>query len=1369
MFKSGNIFAADPPENEYYAAMAAITDGGYYLVTEEGGTKWYVTQKGYLTDDKEDACLFAVSKVSGGALYDLGILLDPENGAHFSNTTLIGNKANLHFGSYRQDESNNRGDWERQVFYLNDEGKYAIRSCNTLYGESSWEDAGRAFWTWEIADPEAEYPIPTPCYSYEPAYVWSLELPEVKNQIFLALNDIYNIYRLQAYDNVDNPIYVNMGTEYGQYADWETWRKFKAELDKLSAILDNFSSEDYDPETDPNCPDLDGVNAWSVQLSSMWQQILASEVPYKIPQDGYYRIITRMRYYTDTPIKDPETGIVHDTRSYVTKAMLASNDLNYPDMAMFGTLKKDRANFVWKLTQHGDSILMQNVGMENYVSSSSIDRFMLTNDESQIAHVMFDYAANDMVDLEDDNRDVRDIFYIRLADQPRHAGRYVHQNGHNRGKDSRRDLEMGFWYETYNYGAIYESDGGTSEWYLEPVSEEEVAELIKSFDNGESAIAEQYHELLTKSEEVYKQAVGRESEIIHITGDQLSSNASDRQEGRHIEYLVDGDPNTFWHSDWHNQVYETHYIQVDFDEPVGGNIGLYVLRRRTENHHVTLMGVLGSNDNSQWDNLGEIQLGNASSGQEYTSNPISLGDKTYRSLRFTILANTDNTIFCHFAEFYPVHVAVFGPSYIADMGFYATYLKKLIEEGESLDDDEITEDMLQELQQAYDAFCAELKNLQDGGSPTYMKQLTDLPALYINTFDGSDITSKYDYKYAKLWRIQDGQTEFVDSLEIRGRGNSTWGVPKKPYRIKFKNKEKFLGKGYANARNWTLLANCVDKTLIRNAVASFIGKSLGQKFVPAASFVDLTLNGVFIGNYQISDHVDIRKHRIDIVEQEEYPTEDSDISGGYFMELGSPAYSQEINFTTNRGVGVGVKSPDEDVIDYSQIKYIRDFMNNVESHIFSTNYKDPELGYRPLLDSLALASWYLTVEYTANCDGLYSIYCYKEQADDHLYMGPIWDYDIAFNNCYRLGEMTNKLMLDYGYSSNERQWFKRMYNDPWFKNLIGRRWHKAVLQEKLVEKTLAFVDSLAAELEESQRFNFMVWPIDQRTWDELQLFSTYQEGIDYLKSFLVDHATYLSSVFPNPDGVEPSEPEPTNPMGVDKDSYYYIYNVGNNHPVDICDGSDLLGTWSMDAERYMTQHWEIRPVTEDYYRFVSRESNLAITDIAEGSDGQYTTGSQLQVQPIDEDDDRQLWRFVQAGENWAIENKETKLAWNNSNSGDKDGHPVISWTNNADNASKPTRQWYIEKADESIVDGIASMWKEDFDYRITMDSSKQIHIRIPHGVKNVQGTIAMYDLNGRMLASGNVTKAVDASTLPSGIYLLKWTVNGHSRSRKVKL
>ena len=183
MFKSSNMFAADPPQSEYDAAMTTISESRYYLVTEVNGTKWYVTQNGNLTDKEENACSFAISKDSGTLanckLYNTAFLIDPGTGSHFGNTTKIEYlgeyKANLHPSDacYHQ-VSENRNDWERQVFYLKD-GKFAIRASNTEYGESGWLDAGRVFWTYEIAESD----IPVPCYSYEPAYIWTLELSPI--------------------------------------------------------------------------------------------------------------------------------------------------------------------------------------------------------------------------------------------------------------------------------------------------------------------------------------------------------------------------------------------------------------------------------------------------------------------------------------------------------------------------------------------------------------------------------------------------------------------------------------------------------------------------------------------------------------------------------------------------------------------------------------------------------------------------------------------------------------------------------------------------------------------------------------------------------------------------------------------------------------------------------------------------------------------------------------------------------------------------------------------------------------------------------------------------------------------------------------
>lgn len=71
---------------------------------------------------------------------------------------------------------------------------------------------------------------------------------------------------------------------------------------------------------------------------------------------------------------------------------------------------------------------------------------------------------------------------------------------------------------------------------------------------------------------------------------------------------------------------------------------------------------------------------------------------------------------------------------------------------------------------------------------------------------------------------------------------------------------------------------------MRNAITSFMGEFAGLKFNPAAKFVDLVLNGTYMGNYQISDQVDVRPHRVNIKEQDLPLTDTSDITGGYFLE-----------------------------------------------------------------------------------------------------------------------------------------------------------------------------------------------------------------------------------------------------------------------------------------------------------------------------------------------------------------------------------------------------------------------------------------------------------------------------------------------------
>lgn len=272
-------------------------------------------------------------------------------------------------------------------------------------------------------------------------------------------------------------------------------------------------------------------------------------------------------------------------------------------------------------------------------------------------------------------------------------------------------------------------------------------------------------------------------------------------------------------------------------------------------------------------------------------------------------------------------------------------------------------------------------------------QLTNIPSCYIETFDHGDVVSKIDYKYCRLILVKENVIEKYDSVQIRGRGNASWNFEKKPYRIKFKEKQRLLGKEHANARSWVLLSNGGEKLLFRNGLANFVSKLCKMPFTPSTEFIDLYLNGEFKGNYQITDFVEIRKHRVDIEEMEVPSLDDkTDITGGYLLEVDyrtdegktyikSPIYNNNIR----------IHSPEPENINKNQIQYIRNKIGEFEETLISDDYTNPQHGWYQFVDSASFMGWYLTNEICSNCDMFAQIYFYKQRDDNKFYFSPIWD------------------------------------------------------------------------------------------------------------------------------------------------------------------------------------------------------------------------------------------------------------------------------------------------------------------------------------------------------------------------------------------
>lgn len=635
------------------------------------------------------------------------------------------------------------------------------------------------------------------------------------------------------------------------------------------------------------------------------------------------------------------------------------------------------------------------------------------------------------------------------------------------------------------------------------------------------------------------------------------------------------------------------------------------------------------------------------------------------------------------------------------------------------------------------------------------RQLSNLPTVYVETEGGADIVSKDEYLPATLRYVDEKGETLYEALGIRGRGNSTWGMEKKPYRIKFEKKQEFLGPDRAKAKSWTLLANHADNTLIRNAVASCIGSFAGQPFTAAAQFVDLVVNGTYQGNYQISDQIEVRKKRVDIFEQEEPASRDTDISGGYLLEVDGFAYGDPVNFHTDRGVFISVKSPDHDVINQRQKTYIRNFINKFENALFSDNFADPAVGYRQYVDSLTLASWYISSELTGNPDCFWSTYIYKNRGDDKIYWGPLWDYDIAFNNCNRVGDISRELMINRAFGDDlAKLWVKRMWEDPWFVALINREWCR-LLEEGIESHVLDYIDSVSGRIEESQKLNFARWPIDGHVYNELVLFSTYAEGVEYLKRYISDHVAYLTETFAAAAAGNGDAPVPTPIFYADASVYYLISNYGSGLYTADGDGRVVMNSRHDDN---VAQQWALDLTAEGWFRIVNRDSGLAITDVAPFGGDSYETGAQLELTLPDDSDDAQLWKAVPvaSGGRYALVNRKTSLAWNNSGGGTADGNPVISWHNNWENEYKPTRQWLLTRDAQRETGGVGGHVGVP-EYMVTYNPADgKLRFRTALDAVLPEGRAAVYSASGICVWEGAVVYETDLSFLTPGVYVVTW-------------
>lgn len=338
------------------------------------------------------------------------------------------------------------------------------------------------------------------------------------------------------------------------------------------------------------------------------------------------------------------------------------------------------------------------------------------------------------------------------------------------------------------------------------------------------------------------------------------------------------------------------------------------------------------------------------------------------------------------------------------------------------------------------------------------------------------MTLKIPQGYKSEYTDKKCETQTYSLDYIRGRGNSTWSAPKKPYKIKLENKQDLLGMG-AN-KHWILLANYYDVTMLRNKVTYWLGQQLGMEFTPKCEFVNVIMNEEYIGSYYLCEQVRVGKARVDIddLEKDEATmkaTDEKTISGGYLLSLYPYGDESKRTFRTERGVQFLIESPSfEEYYNKIQEKYIIDFVQKTENAIYGKEFKDSSgKAYQEYMDIDAAIDYYWIQEVSLNGDGFgsTSTYLYKKR-NGKLFWGPLWDFDYV---AWGATEYTENYVS--GYLHNDSVWFGRLFNDPVFCNKVIARWKQ--IREKLLEAAASGgqIDKYSKKQYESQKHNYEIW------------------------------------------------------------------------------------------------------------------------------------------------------------------------------------------------------------------------------------------------------------------------------------------------------
>lgn len=350
-------------------------------------------------------------------------------------------------------------------------------------------------------------------------------------------------------------------------------------------------------------------------------------------------------------------------------------------------------------------------------------------------------------------------------------------------------------------------------------------------------------------------------------------------------------------------------------------------------------------------------------------------------------------------------------------------------------------------------------------------------------------------------------TSIASPLGIRTRGHSTRFMPKRPYRVRFDENTSLFG--MKSAKNYILLADYVDRSMVRNGLTVYMSKLLDTNmYTLDYRFVDLYLNQRYRGQYLLIERVEFQKNRLDI--EPNLTLDDA----GFMVELDFQVYVQNQGnenlewFRVNDKPYV-IKEPNPITTlgyQFRHTRYMSNYFKDMRNALINRS------NYETYIDVDNWIDYFLIQEIAKNVDvGWGSVYMVKETGGKLKHM-PLWDFDLAFGNADYIpyGPVGH-----WGWANDEKnELFTLMMKIP---SIRTRFKDKLIAYEtSMLPKVIDYLNDNESRLATLSQSNFVMWPMNQcEGWcpipEPLRDMTTINQQFTYLRNFLTQRFAWMKA------------------------------------------------------------------------------------------------------------------------------------------------------------------------------------------------------------------------------------------------------------------